>query len=868
MSPLTHRSAQDVPSRAKDMACREHDRSKHKRAPTSQVASLQPDAVALLPPPLLNSKGRPMSDADSYRTMSIEQIKEKYNLQKFDVSFYDDHDVLTEALIKNFKYDSQNLLIAVGQLDAGLVLPLYNQEHPFYYDILATRQNPGRKMYTRGVMQYNGNWYRMMRECWFRSQGGTTIECYKPVFDASVYAPANFNITWGDSVAKSNLMPWSVGSRRMTGAAAQVGADEVRLLAEIDKTKLKSIPGTSQSIRGYQKLRQDHDDKWYRTLLWVKGPWAWGWVGNLPRMTSPSRYPDYEPWVFNIKGCGEDAPTRSSGFSTRTVGASPVKKRPRNPVSLEKSEKKIRRTWCTAKSTNVSSVEHDNVDDAVDSPPLENYLEVAEEDETMRIDDYGENVADNASSHGDASASKDRTYSDSDEIVDDFVDPGSLKLVPASDVGSDSVAQVIKVVDISELSFEKFLPSVKESQFAFPQTTSADTSTMYLSLSPPQLPSIYWESCEPINSAGASPENGDRVIMDVRVTTLPSSGFAQEVVNANGIHTIGSTRLPVTGNSTTTVPVYSERVAVVRDVGKGLASSLDFDVSAPDDEILRHVLEQSRPSYIPSREESLIRKRPDTAPSGLIPSLCEEAQQFSLISATGVKEMEAFMDSYSHLLGQFNSYTFARGKDYCFQLYLLYKAKTAKFSALFEQSQSNLELVSGQRVDLQKQLDEVLQNQGGHKDLASQMGTLQKELEDSKKAAAEAELARVAAVQARDVADNALAAATSKSLDLQAKLNTLTNKVDNLEGDLLKQQNLTTLAEGLASANGVRVKQVEEELTRVKEQAQKDAVDAARHVKERDAFLKAYYAEAAQKQINHILDAAGKHLGVKIHCTP
>lgn len=118
------------------------------------------------PPPHYELQRLQLSDKDNFTHLSLAEISKSFRLHKFQISFVDSPDVLTESLIQRFPYDENNLLISVGQLAAGLLLPLYSRKGPFYYDVLSNRDDQTNKTQVRRVEQYNSNYWRALRESW------------------------------------------------------------------------------------------------------------------------------------------------------------------------------------------------------------------------------------------------------------------------------------------------------------------------------------------------------------------------------------------------------------------------------------------------------------------------------------------------------------------------------------------------------------------------------------------------------------------------------------------------------------------------------------------------------------------------------
>lgn len=205
-------------------------------------------------------------------------------------------------------------MIAVGQLEAGLRLPLYFPENPFYYEVLSQRADK------RGIFQYTGNFFRFLRECRKRSKGRTGMMSIVPQFRREDYTATNFNWTWGDSISVRNRFPWCVGPRRISYSQDQDFSGKVELLSEYKPNKGK---------KWFDMVRLDHDEKWFRTPLRIKGPWVMGWLtSGDPRTCFEKYYPPYEPWTLNMVASTEVTSASRSTDGTATDGDDPSGKTP------------------------------------------------------------------------------------------------------------------------------------------------------------------------------------------------------------------------------------------------------------------------------------------------------------------------------------------------------------------------------------------------------------------------------------------------------------------------------------------------------------------------------------------------------------
>ncbi|KAI3927416.1 hypothetical protein MKW92_044406, partial [Papaver armeniacum] len=332
------------------------------RPPVSSKSNI--DDQSTPPPPVSTAvfvTPKSLKKPDCYRKYSIDEIRVRYHLdERFEVEFVEGGDKLTDTLIKNFPYDRDNLLIAVGQLEAGLRLPLYNPENPFYYEVLSQRADK------RGIFQYTGNFFRFLRECRKRSKGCTGITSIVPLFRREDYTATNFNWTWGDNISVRNRFPWSVGPRRIRYSQDQNFSGKVELLSEYKGKKF------------FDTVRLDHDEKWFCTLLRIKGPWVMGWLtSGDPRTSFEKYYPPYEPWTLNMVASAEVTSVPHSTDGTATDGddpnwTTPLVRLKRKPATGDKTveDKTVKRSRpdtldVRSSSKNTEDVEIPNVDDAL-----------------------------------------------------------------------------------------------------------------------------------------------------------------------------------------------------------------------------------------------------------------------------------------------------------------------------------------------------------------------------------------------------------------------------------------------------------------------------------------------------------------------
>ncbi|XP_026438650.1 uncharacterized protein LOC113337167 [Papaver somniferum] len=125
-------------------------------------------------------------------------------------------------------------------------------------------------------------------------------------------------------------------------------------------------------------VRLDHDDKWFRTPLRIKGPWVMGWLtSGDPRTSFVKYYPPYEPWTLNMVASTEVTSVPRSTDGTATVGddpnwTTPLVRLKRKPAPGDKTveDTTVKRSRpdtldVRSSSKNTEDVEIPNVDDAL-----------------------------------------------------------------------------------------------------------------------------------------------------------------------------------------------------------------------------------------------------------------------------------------------------------------------------------------------------------------------------------------------------------------------------------------------------------------------------------------------------------------------
>lgn len=226
------------------------------------------------------------AEMEAPAALYLDNLKTNYRLQRFDL-FYSHPDkqngILTSEIAEQ-PCGPNEIVVTEGQLGVGLRLPLYNPLNTFQYEVLAGL-NP-----QRDLCQPNGNFWRILRECDFRSQGIVTAHERNQFYPSKsyLYTPDSFlDNYWCHHLIGEKFEGFGVGISRNHRALRGP-----LLLTDLD-------PHSPSNIT----LRKTNDPKWLVCPIRVVGPYVYGWddVGGvlpgLPEMHGA--LPDYRPWELN-----------------------------------------------------------------------------------------------------------------------------------------------------------------------------------------------------------------------------------------------------------------------------------------------------------------------------------------------------------------------------------------------------------------------------------------------------------------------------------------------------------------------------------------------------------------------------------------
>lgn len=183
------------------------------------------------------------------------------------------HQKMTPELIQQLPLTPMLGIYSVGQLRAGIQLPLYDAEHPLFYQMLSYSQC--------GAMQITGNGARVVSEWSKRAQDdtnyptavGETLE--KDLFTFKAFTEA---------YSVSPLLPNHGWAYKLN----KIGAPAKRLLERVGSDpSSKTMPGAKNKNFG---CHYSKDDSWNSYPLLVWGPHAYGWedaAKTQPRLSPP-----------------------------------------------------------------------------------------------------------------------------------------------------------------------------------------------------------------------------------------------------------------------------------------------------------------------------------------------------------------------------------------------------------------------------------------------------------------------------------------------------------------------------------------------------------------------------------------------------
>ena len=203
----------------------------------------------------------------------IAQLKETYNLHLYNIILLDGLDGFLRAIdYEGFTQSPESVIITVGQLKAGLRLPIYNPDNPFIYEVWCQIRPQ------RALTQWSGNAFRVVLGWEGRSRGidciTSDITSYSPE-DAPLYTVKNFiqNYHSGTST-NGELAGFSASPHRHRSMPPGVA----RMMLDADP----------MGRAGNKLPRKSNDPYWDEIPLLVNGPIL---HGNFPAPPNPKAYP-------------------------------------------------------------------------------------------------------------------------------------------------------------------------------------------------------------------------------------------------------------------------------------------------------------------------------------------------------------------------------------------------------------------------------------------------------------------------------------------------------------------------------------------------------------------------------------------------
>ena len=185
--------------------------------------------------------------------------------------------------VDGFVQSRESVIITVGQLKAGLRLPIYNPDSPFAYEVWS------RLLPHRALTQWTGNAIRVVSAWEGRSKG---IDCipaelssYSPA-DAPAYTVDNFIVNYRSGTSTN-------------GELAGFSASPHRVRTMPDGVERLMLDADPMGQSGNRFPRKSHDPNWDEIPLLVTGPVLHG------SFAAPSDLNAYPFWVVNLDKVNE-----------------------------------------------------------------------------------------------------------------------------------------------------------------------------------------------------------------------------------------------------------------------------------------------------------------------------------------------------------------------------------------------------------------------------------------------------------------------------------------------------------------------------------------------------------------------------------
>ena len=208
----------------------------------------------------------------------ITQLKATFGLQLYDVILLNGlESTLRTTDFEGLAQSPECVIITVGQLKAGLRLPIYNPDNPFAYEVLS-RLRPH-----RALTQWTGSTFRLISAWEGRGKG---IDCIPA--EQSSYSPEN-----APAYSADNFIANYCSGTSTLGDLAGFSASphRVRVMPSGMEPMMVDVDPIGQG--GHELLRKFQDPNWDEIPLLVSGPILHGGYAAPP---NPDAYPF---WVVN-----------------------------------------------------------------------------------------------------------------------------------------------------------------------------------------------------------------------------------------------------------------------------------------------------------------------------------------------------------------------------------------------------------------------------------------------------------------------------------------------------------------------------------------------------------------------------------------
>lgn len=175
------------------------------------------------------------------------------------------------------QWDDRKVIVSLGQLSAGLPIPLCDSEIPLFYEILSHEE------FRRGIFQLNGDTIRIMVECSCRASSFPSLYESALPFSEEYYTVENFFTHYFVGLVANPKFRWGVRLRRQ-----DCFTDETRIMRDVDFHE-----------RTNRTACWTKDPKWMMYPVLLEGRYISGRNADGSDHALPSNHVDYKPWVFH-----------------------------------------------------------------------------------------------------------------------------------------------------------------------------------------------------------------------------------------------------------------------------------------------------------------------------------------------------------------------------------------------------------------------------------------------------------------------------------------------------------------------------------------------------------------------------------------